>query len=168
MREYVTRAIVLERSDAGELDSRVHLYTRSLGKISARATSARKITSKLAPHLEPLTIITARLVSKIGFQIADAVSERRLPAASFPSLRLVRELAAEGEPEEQLWHALTGGGAPLRKTLTALGFDPQFAACRECASPQAEYFSLDECVYYCRACLVNHFSEDINARYLEL
>ena len=64
MLELVTEAIVLDKEDVGEQDSRVFLYTKDFGKIGAKATSLRKITSKLAAHLEPLNYATVRLVSR--------------------------------------------------------------------------------------------------------
>ena len=45
MLEIATEAIVLDKEDLGEYDSRVFLYTKEFGKVGAKATSLRKITS---------------------------------------------------------------------------------------------------------------------------
>lgn len=50
---YKTEGIILKRWDYKERDRMVKVLTRDYGKLTARAISARKITSKLAGHLEP-------------------------------------------------------------------------------------------------------------------
>lgn len=50
---YKTEGIVLKRWDYKEHDRMLRLLTRDHGKLTTRAISARKITSKLAGHLEP-------------------------------------------------------------------------------------------------------------------
>lgn len=48
----LTDAYVLRKAQYGDFDRRYTLFTRDLGKITALAKSAMKITSKLAPHLD--------------------------------------------------------------------------------------------------------------------
>ena len=74
MVEYFTEALVLDKEDSGDLDARIILYTEDLGKITAKAKSVKRITSKLNGHLEPLNFIQVRLVEKNGFQIVDALT----------------------------------------------------------------------------------------------
>jgi len=50
---YKTEGIILKRRPHRERDKLVTIFTRDYGKLTARAISARKITSKLAGHLEP-------------------------------------------------------------------------------------------------------------------
>jgi len=50
---YTSDAIILKRWDYKEQDRMVRVLTRDHGKITCRAISARKTTSKLAGHLEP-------------------------------------------------------------------------------------------------------------------
>ncbi len=50
---YKTEGIVLKRWDYKEKDRMVKLFTRDFGKLTTRAISARKQSSKLAGHLEP-------------------------------------------------------------------------------------------------------------------
>lgn len=53
---YTTTGIILKRRDTAE-DSRIyHVYTKECGKIEAAAQGVHKIKSKLAGHLEPLTL----------------------------------------------------------------------------------------------------------------
>jgi DNA repair protein RecO (recombination protein O) len=54
-RVYKTEAIVLKRTNLGEADSIITLYTPNLGKIRAIAKGVRRPKSKLVGHLELLT-----------------------------------------------------------------------------------------------------------------
>ena len=54
-RVYKTEAIVLKRTDLGEADSIITLYTPNLGKIRAVAKGVRRPKSKLGGHLDLLT-----------------------------------------------------------------------------------------------------------------
>ena len=74
MREYSTEGVVLDRVSSREADLRVTLYTRDLGKIIAKVKSGRAITSKLAPHLEPLNFVRLRIIEKNGFQVVVQIS----------------------------------------------------------------------------------------------
>lgn len=53
---YKTEGIVLKRWDYKERDRMLRLLTRDHGKLTTRAISARKVTSKLAGHLEPFVL----------------------------------------------------------------------------------------------------------------
>ncbi len=59
---YTTEAIVLRVIPHGEANSDVVLFTRELGKITARAQSARKQESKMRMHLTRFRIVTVDLV----------------------------------------------------------------------------------------------------------
>ena len=155
MLEQVTEAIVLDKECIGDAHVRVHLFTKSMGRIIAKATSARKITSKLNAHLEPLNIITVRLVEKNHLpQVTDALRKDKLPFKVLPALMIVKELAAEYEPDAALFTALS---APLkdrqnlRRLLSILGYDPQLAECVGCGKPPA-YFSLSMLSFVCEQC----------------
>lgn len=52
-RVYSTEAVVLRRTDFGEADRILTLFTPSYGKVRAIAKGARRTTSRLAGHLEP-------------------------------------------------------------------------------------------------------------------
>ncbi len=57
-RTYRAEAIVLKGLDLGEADRVVTLYTRHFGKVRAIAKGARRPTSRLAGHVEPLAHAT--------------------------------------------------------------------------------------------------------------
>ncbi len=54
-RVYASEAIVLRRTDFGEADRILTLFTPAYGKVRAIAKGARRTTSRLAGHLEPFT-----------------------------------------------------------------------------------------------------------------
>jgi DNA repair protein RecO (recombination protein O) len=54
-RVYTSEAIVLRRTDFGEADRILTLFTPAYGKVRAIAKGARRTTSRLAGHLEPFT-----------------------------------------------------------------------------------------------------------------
>lgn len=54
-------AVVLLHSDYGEADRMLTIYTRQLGKTRAIAKGARKIASRKAGHIEPLTHVRLQL-----------------------------------------------------------------------------------------------------------
>ncbi len=162
MREYITEAVVLDREDIGEADARIFLYTKEFGKIAARAKSIRKITSKLASHLQPLTLITARLVEKNSFQIVDALALRDFKTMAptplalvemIDVLRLVREVTASEHPDARLWDLLSAGNLLGRAILKVLGFDPEHATCESCGAKLPSYFILQSASYLCKSCL---------------
>lgn len=70
-----TEAVVLKRTNIGEADKLVTLFTRSLGKIRVKAPGIRRINSRRAPHLELFNHIE---VSLNRSQNALVVSEVQL------------------------------------------------------------------------------------------
>lgn len=54
-RVYTTEAIVLRRTNFGEADRILTLFTPSYGKVRAIAKGVRRTTSRLSGHLEPFT-----------------------------------------------------------------------------------------------------------------
>ena len=69
---YKTEAIVLKHADWGEADRILTLYTSKIGKMRAVVKGARKTTSRLGGHVEPLTHCSMMLVR--GRQL-DTVSQ---------------------------------------------------------------------------------------------
>ena len=65
---YCARAIVLSRRPYRGYDNRVSVYSRERGKLELLVKGARRPASKLAAHLEPLTLLDLMVVSsKIPF-----------------------------------------------------------------------------------------------------
>lgn len=173
MIEYFTEALVLDTEDAGELDKSIYLYTKELGKVKAKAKSIRKITSKLAAHLQPLSFVKIRLVEKNGFQITDALTIGRikisqqapleipfLTGQALAVLQFIKEMTFELQPDKNLWLLIKKIFQDLRDNkkisyqplLKALGFASDFARCNVCASKFIPYFSKTEQVFLCRRC----------------
>ncbi len=157
MLEQVTDAIVLDKEWHGEANARVHLFTKEWGRITVKATSARKITSKLGAHLEPLTIATVRLVQKNHLpRVIDAVRRDKLSFNEFAGVWLIKELAAEYEPDPALW-AVARNPARFthyaRAIMGVLGYDPQCAACVRCGGAPA-HFSTRMLSFVCNKCVL--------------
>lgn len=169
-----TEAIVLDKEDLGEADSRVFLYTKNYGKIIAKATSSRKITSKLAAYLEPLSYINARLVARgdgifdlrnsqlvdallIGESVKWAGEEDKLKNALKVSYFIGRTVPKEAA-DIDLWELLLKvcvkkEDISIKKALDFLGFGKDHASCEICASPATEYFYLVNNSFVCQNCV---------------
>jgi recombinational DNA repair protein (RecF pathway) len=68
--KYTTRSIVVETYDSGEHDKMLMLFTREFGMVRAKATSVRKLESKMRGHLLPrksclVTLVKGREVWRI-------------------------------------------------------------------------------------------------------
>jgi len=161
MNEFVTKAVVLDVFDQGEADLCVILYTQERGKIVAKAKSARKINSRLVAHLQPLTLTKVRLVNKKGYQVVDALQERKTlrvgEETKYLSLgKLIEALTNEEDPDPDLWNLLESGEIASQKVLTVLGFDVQHATCGHCQSQKPKHFLIKEMYYVCEGCFKNN------------
>jgi len=160
MLEYVTEAIVLDKVDLGELDSKVYLFTKDFGKITAKIKSGRKIISKLASHTEPLNLATVRIVDKNKPQLIDAlISKKGIPEKTFFKIvSLIRDIAPENQPDLNLWERLLSlidkgaGAGDFIAVLKILGFDPTHAKCNNCLKGSPDFFSVKDLVFYCKEC----------------
>lgn len=74
-RLYTTEAVILRRSDVGEADRLLTIYTPQHGKIAIAARGVRKTTSKLAGHLELFLHTRLQLAKGRTF---DVVTESRV------------------------------------------------------------------------------------------
>ncbi|MDO8429896.1 MAG: recombination protein O N-terminal domain-containing protein [bacterium] len=172
MLEVTTEAVVLDKEDLGEYDSRVFLYTKEFGRIAAKATSLRKITSKIAGHLEPLNYVMARLISRgdyfsgRGFQLADALLiQTKVPESDLNILREQLKIAQflkmtvpDNGFDAELWNFLlslnqySGQSVKMQDMLKILGFDQQFASCELCDKQNPEYFYPKNNFFVCQFC----------------
>src|SRR3989344_3683545 len=155
MQEFITEAVVLDRQDSGEQDCRVYLYTKEAGKLSCKVESVRKIISKLSGHLQPLNLVTARIVDKNGPQLVDALTIKKSEAtpALINNLFLIKDFAAEGEPDFDLWEFLQKGNLETKALLSFFGFDPAFAKCYSCQNSSPQFFFPPDTSFYCRSCV---------------
>jgi len=162
MNEYSTEAIVLDKEISGERDSRVWFYTKELGKVVARVVSARKITSKLAAHFEPLNIVNLRLVDKNFLLAVDGLIISKLENGTndkvqiLRALQLIKETSPERQPDQELWDLIRHNTAKAgpEEILRVQGFDPRLALCRDCGRPTPENFLYYSCDYLCHTCLI--------------
>jgi len=153
MQEYVTQAVVLNKEPVREADVRYSFFTKRFGKVTGKATSARKINSKLAGHLEPGTLATVRFVEKGGTQIVDAMKSG-VVRATMPDLRFLHAMTTEGMPDAELWAELTAEAFSWPRVLAAMGWDPAEAACEQCGNAVA-YFYLPRQEFFCAPCASN-------------
>jgi recombinational DNA repair protein (RecF pathway) len=151
VQEYVSDAIVLEKESQGELDQRVAVFARDLGKLSAKVKSGKKITSKLSPHLEPGNFIRVRMVEKGSLQIVDALKREKLSGPP-DFYYLLGRILADGEPDDELWTALLAGEKRWVKILSILGWDPERASCEHCGRTQVFAFHLASQNFFCGPC----------------
>ena len=155
MKEFLTEALVLGVKDFAEFDKFISLYTKELGKVFAKARGARKITSKLMGHLQPLDFTRVRLVEKNGFQITDALTFKKMGRTleSLAMVKLVEEMTLELQPDHNLWNFLKKNKKFSNKDLLSiLGFDPAFADCGVCSARRPEFFSKTEQIFLCKYC----------------
>jgi recombinational DNA repair protein (RecF pathway) len=148
MQEYVTDAIVLKKDPLGDLDGRYTLFTKRFGRIMAKAKSSRKITSKLAPHLEPGIVAKVRFIETKGTQLIDALKSGRL-ALPLGDLHFLSQLLPDAEPEPALWELLTSENFTWAAALAILGWDPADAECVTCGARQPSYFYIARQEFYC-------------------
>ena len=149
--EYLSEAIVLEKETSGDLDIRVSLFTKKFGKLKARAKSARRIVSKLSPHLEPGNVVLARLIEKNGLQVVDALKQARL-ALPPGDLFFLNHIIAEAEPDIRLWRSIMSDDFSWVRILEILGWDPREAACAHCAGSKPAFFSVFKQELFCDEC----------------
>ncbi len=164
MQEYLSEAIVLDRLPNGDLNGRVIFLTKRFGKLTARARSIRKITSKLSAHLQPGNLVQVRMIEKNGLQVVDALKKSQL-GMDLSELRFLGEILSEAEPEFVIWEMLVGGtrlnggqarlpagqGFSWNEILKILGWDPNFASCGLC-SGDAGVFHPRTQEFFCRNC----------------
>ncbi len=71
-----TKAIIIKRSAFREYDSKVVIFSADKGKVELVARGTKKILSKLAGHLEPITLSDLMIIKGKQFNyIGTAVSE---------------------------------------------------------------------------------------------
>ncbi len=167
-RVYHTEGVILRRLDFGEADRIVVVFTPGRGRVETIAKGVRRITSRRAGHLEPLT--RARLLLAQGRQLdvitqAEALdlfpnlrSDLVRTAAGFYLAELVDRFTEPQQPNPGLYRHLVEGLKLLDlgqdpdlvrryfelRLLDAVGFRPELFRCLECGrelKPTTNYFS---------------------------
>ena len=159
MVEYYTKALVLGRAPRGDLDGTLTLYTKELGRVSAKVKSLRKLTSKLSGHLTPGRLVNVRIVEMGGDtkQVVDALSLPSKTSLEFLKfLNFIRQMA----PDLHLWHELeqealkgTGGKDTYKRIISIMGYDAKNAICDNCGSVKIAYFAPRDIMFLCNRCL---------------
>ncbi len=164
-RVYATEAVVLRRTDFGEADRILTLFTPQGGKVRAIAKGVRRTTSRLAGHLEPFTRTQLLLASGRDLDIVtQAEGRERLDhlrddlwhaTAAWYVAELVDRFLEDADPHPRLYRLFTrtlrllddGAARPdasrgwlaLRyfelHLLDELGYRPAFHQCAGCDTP---------------------------------
>ena len=111
-----TSALILNRQSYRESDSLVTVYTPDLGKLNLVARGTKKLQSKLAGHIEPITLADILILPGKGFDyIGSAVSREIYPGIredlnklyyAGQVLKTFNRLVREGEAEARLFFLL--------------------------------------------------------------
>jgi len=163
MIEHLTRGIVFSKEPLEDGNCRYAIFTEELGKIYVETVNSRKITSKLAAHLEPASFSRLRIVPKKsgnGFKLVDALLEaKRKEKEVIRLLNFLDEITPVLQPDPALFSFLESVielKKPVqgweRRVLKIAGFDPEDADCGICARKQIVYFSGQDIMFLCRAC----------------
>ncbi len=104
----VTDAVVLQRQSFRETDRRVVLYTKESGKVDAVVRGARKLSSKLAGHTEPFSVVQVMLARGCVFDhvagsvVRDPLLHLRKNFSSFVCTSFIGEITSRLiKPEEK-------------------------------------------------------------------
>ena len=167
MPETVSEALVLGFEPARDRDAVVDLFVRDRGRVRARVVGGRRPLSKFAPHLDPLSLVTVRLVSKRSVTVADAVTTDRFPVlrrnghalhAALEVVYLLRQLlpgqASDTAMFDYLVRSFRGAIPSVGELLVHLGYDPRHAACDRCHAAPVGWFAPDRQRFFCAACAV--------------
>ena len=126
-RVYKTQAIVLRQRKLGEADKIVTLYSSHGGKVDAVAKGVRRTKSRLAGHVEPLTLGSYLIAEGRDLDIVTQAET----VDAFPGVRADLERLSRGLYCAELVDRMTperSEGAPifrrLRDTLTVLSKEP--------------------------------------------
>jgi len=178
-RLYRTEGIVLRRSDLGEADRLLVLFTPGYGKLRVLAKGVRKVPSRKAGHVEPFMrsqFLLARgrnldIVTQVeAIETHQALRGDLLRAGyAYYLVELVDAFTEEGEENEALYHlladslsCLAAGDEPAilarffeLRLLTCVGYRPELRRCVSCGTPHepaAVFFSVGDGGVRCRRC----------------
>ncbi|NCP16986.1 DNA repair protein RecO [Candidatus Kuenenbacteria bacterium CG_4_9_14_3_um_filter_39_14] len=113
---YNLKAIILKRQDFREDDLLIAVYSKEKGKAILQAKGAKKILSKLAGHLEPVTLSYLNITygkqidQLIGAQIiksyAKIKSDIQLTAYAYYFIELIDRLTKEDHADQNIFQLL--------------------------------------------------------------
>jgi len=154
---YKTRGIILKRTNLGEADRIVTIFTEDYGKIKVVAKGVRKTLSKMAGHLEPfcltnfqiakgrnLDTVTGAMVEKCFFGLRSDLEKTN---ACFYMAEIVDKMVEESVVHEEIFYLLDSAFShandlisPLLISyfeinfLSEMGFKPELYECVSCSA----------------------------------
>ena len=177
-----TDAIVLRHSDWSEADRLLVLCTQEKGKLKAIAKGAKKLTSRKAGHLEPLTHVHVQLARGKDLWIVTQVETRQifnriredliLTAKGVYLLELTDRFTFEDEVNAGVFRLLADSLTRLDEghnsaivlryfeihMMDLLGYRPQLFQCvrtGEKIQPEDQFFSAEQGGVICPRCAVS-------------
>ena len=156
MHSLKTRGVVIKRSNYGEADRILTIFSDRFGKVKVMARGVRKISSKLAGNLEPYNIVDLLLHQGKTFFIATgAVIEKRVASKGESNLDKFSKFNYAGELIDKLFEQndrATDAFDLFEKTIVAIsesdsnlilpifelkiieeaGFKPEIYTCLHC------------------------------------
>ncbi len=141
MRSYKTEGIILKRTNFGEADRIITVFSKKYGKVKIMAKGVRRITSKRGPNIELFNLVTLYIHRGRTFDILTEAQAQE----TFPKIRgnlnlvglayyvceLVDGLCAEHQPHDRVFQLLVDTLKELnsgliyrfeRELLSELGF----------------------------------------------
>ncbi len=126
MATYKTEGVILKRTNYGEADRILTIYTKYRGKIRAIAKGVRKITSRKGGNVELFNFCTLFLAEGRNLdivteaQVVNSFSRIRddleRTAAAFYLVELVDQLTPDGQVNRQVFDLLVSALAALQDT----------------------------------------------------
>jgi len=178
MANYKTRGIIIRRSNFGEADRLLVIFTERFGKIKAIAKGARKQGSKLAGNLElfcltnfifaegrNLDIVTEAEIINCFFKIRNNLKSIN---SSFYLAEVIDKLSEEREAHPDVFHLLLNTLVKINylpdkivlpyfeiNFLANIGYQPELNKCLDCGkkiTPGKNGFDFNEGGLLCETC----------------
>ncbi len=103
MQSYKAQGIILKRSNLGEADRIVTVFSQEFGKIKFVAKGSRRINSKLAGSIEPF-YFTSFIISKgKSLDILTSASIKDIPIKDEKNLKLIKTASFFSELVDKMW-----------------------------------------------------------------
>lgn len=125
MRTYKTEGIILKRTNVGEADRIITLYSKHFGKIRVLAKGIRKPTSKKSPSLELFNWVKVLIAPGRNLDlVTEATSVRvfknlkkdlKKVSLAYHFCELTERLTAENVKNRKIFNLLAGGLLGLEK-----------------------------------------------------
>lgn len=176
--QYKTKGIILKRSNLGEADRILTIFTEKHGKIKAIAKGIRKTLSKLAGHLEPFCLVDLIIAEGRNLDIITDVqtikcffklrSNLKSTNTAYYLAEIIDKMTAENEAHppifnllEEVLENINGGLGDLSLAyyeinfLTETGYKPELYYCLSCRSKIStgdNHFNFESGGIICKQC----------------